>query len=37
MSDHIELCRMEPGDISFGMTLKDLAGWNQLPLDWQRF
>lgn len=37
MSDQIELCRMEAGDISFGMALKDLAGWNQLPLDWQRF
>lgn len=37
MSDHIQLCQMEPGDVAFGMTLKNLAGWNQLPLDWQRF
>ena len=23
-------------DIPFGMSLKDLAGWNQLPADWER-
>ena len=29
--------RMTRGDIPFGMVLKDFAGWNQLPLDWERF
>ena len=24
-------------DIPFGMELKNLAGWNQLPDDWERF
>lgn len=37
MSERLEICRMERGDIAFGMTLKDLAGWNQLPVDWERF
>jgi len=23
--------------IPFGMQLKDMAGWNQLPVDWERF
>jgi GNAT superfamily N-acetyltransferase len=37
MSDQHQLCRLEAGDIAFGMALKDLAGWNQLPVDWERF
>lgn len=37
MSEDIHLCQLETGDTAFGMTLKDLAGWNQLPLDWERF
>jgi len=28
---------MTHGDISFGMSLKEMAGWNQLPVDWERF
>jgi GNAT superfamily N-acetyltransferase len=37
MPDNAHMCRMEVGDIAFGMTLKNLAGWNQLPVDWARF
>ena len=37
MSDTITINQMARGDIPFGMLLKDLAGWNQLPLDWERF
>ena len=37
MSTDIEIGRMERGDIPFGMALKDAAGWNQLPVDWERF
>ncbi len=37
MSDSTQVCIMEAGDIAFGMALKDLAGWNQLPVDWERF
>jgi GNAT superfamily N-acetyltransferase len=37
MSASCEIGRLERGDIPFGMTLKDLAGWNQLPVDWERF
>ncbi len=28
---------MIPADIAVGMRLKDLAGWNQTPADWERF
>lgn len=35
--DEIQICQMTRGDITFGMTLKEIAGWNQLPVDWQRF
>jgi predicted N-acetyltransferase YhbS len=28
---------MTPADISEGMRLKDIAGWNQTPADWERF
>lgn len=37
MPDTITINQMTRGDIPFGMLLKDLAGWNQLPLDWERF
>jgi GNAT superfamily N-acetyltransferase len=37
MTNNITITRMTRGDIPFGMVLKDLAGWNQLPLDWERF
>ncbi len=37
MSEQKRMCRMDAGDIPFGMVLKDLAGWNQLPVDWERF
>lgn len=35
--DHsrIRVRPMEPGDIPFGMHLKEVAGWNQLQQDWQ--
>lgn len=29
--------RLTREDIPFGMTLKNLAGWNQLSADWERF
>jgi len=37
MPEALHICRLEVNDIAFGMTLKDLAGWNQLPVDWERF
>lgn len=39
MSDakSIELRRLTADDIEFGMHLKNIAGWNQLPVDWERF
>ena len=33
----IEIRAMTAGDIRLGMRLKDRAGWNQTPADWQRF
>jgi ribosomal protein S18 acetylase RimI-like enzyme len=32
----IHLRLLTEADIPFGMTLKNLAGWNQLPADWKR-
>ena len=37
MPDTIAIEMMTRGDIAFGMYLKQIAGWNQLPLDWERF
>jgi len=37
MAGSLTINRETRGDIPFGMVLKDLAGWNQLPLDWERF
>ncbi|MEN6645500.1 MAG: GNAT family N-acetyltransferase [Armatimonadia bacterium] len=37
MEYKVEICTMQPEQIPFGMTLKEAAGWNQLPLDWERF
>lgn len=37
MTASITISRLTRGDLPFGMVLKDLAGWNQLPLDWERF
>lgn len=31
------LRRMMPQDIPAGMRLKEIAGWNQTPADWERF
>jgi GNAT superfamily N-acetyltransferase len=31
----LNLRPMTPADISLGMRLKELAGWNQTPADWQ--
>ena len=28
---------MTTAEIPGGMRLKDLAGWNQIPADWERF
>ena len=36
MSDRTTIRPLTPDDIPFGMALKDRAGWNQLPADWQR-
>lgn len=36
MDDRITIRAFRPNDISFGMMLKDIAGWNQLPSDWER-
>lgn len=33
----IAMRRLTTADIEFGMELKNLAGWNQLPVDWERF
>lgn len=33
----LSMRRLTREDIPFGMTLKNLAGWNQLPADWERF
>ena len=35
MSAHVRL--MTEADIPAGMRLKELAGWNQTPSDWERF
>src|SRR5947208_12550472 len=35
MSAHLRL--MTEADIPAGMRLKELAGWNQTPSDWERF
>src|SRR5438094_7966425 len=35
MSPHLRL--MTEADIPAGMRLKELAGWNQTPSDWERF
>lgn len=37
MSESVTLRRMTTADIPQGMLLKTLAGWNQLPVDWERF
>lgn len=37
MYSDITIGRMTRHDIAFGMALKQIAGWNQLPLDWDRF
>ena len=37
MSEPITITQMTRGDIPFGMSLKAIAGWNQLPVDWERF
>src|SRR5690625_3281089 len=35
-TDHsMTLRQMEPDDIPFAMRLKEAAGWNQLPEDWE--
>lgn len=33
----IETRVMTEADIDFGMKLKNLAKWNQIPADWKRF
>lgn len=33
----LQIRLMTPADISAGMRLKDIAGWNQTQEDWQRF
>jgi len=33
---NVEIRTMTSDDISLGMELKNIAGWNQLPADWQR-
>ncbi len=33
----MDLRLMTTADIPAGMRLKDLAGWNQTPVDWERF
>ena len=33
----IQIRKMEPADIATGMRLKEIAGWNQVEQDWQRF
>jgi GNAT superfamily N-acetyltransferase len=36
MDGHITIRPLMSTDIPFGMMLKDIAGWNQLPSDWGR-
>jgi GNAT superfamily N-acetyltransferase len=36
MDDRISIRPLTPADIPFGMMLKDIAGWNQIPADWER-
>ena len=36
MDDRITIRTLTSTDIPFGMMLKDIAGWNQLPSDWER-
>ena len=36
MDDRITIRAFTSNDIPFGMMLKDIAGWNQLPSDWER-
>jgi len=33
----VEMRVMTEADINFGMKLKNIAKWNQLPADWRRF
>jgi len=33
---HVQIRTMTSADISLGMELKEIAGWNQIPADWQR-
>ena len=33
----VRIRRFTQDDVAFGMQLKTLAGWNQLPEDWERF
>ncbi|MCS7161489.1 MAG: GNAT family N-acetyltransferase [Gemmatales bacterium] len=33
----IRIRHMNPGDVAWGMSLKDQAGWNQTRQDWERF
>ena len=37
MSTDIEIRQMTPQDVSAGMRLKELAGWNQTERDWMRY
>jgi ribosomal protein S18 acetylase RimI-like enzyme len=41
MSDHafpsVRLRTMTKADVPAGMRLKEIAGWNQTPADWERF
>jgi GNAT superfamily N-acetyltransferase len=36
LSEPVTIRHMTKGDIAFAMSLKELAGWNQLRLDWER-
>ena len=36
-AEQLLIRRLSRDDIPFGMKLKNLAGWNQLPADWERF
>ncbi|MBI1984326.1 MAG: GNAT family N-acetyltransferase [Acidobacteria bacterium] len=35
--NEVNFRRMTTADIPAGMRLKDIAGWNQTPADWERF
>ena len=35
-ADSVRIRRFTQDDVAFGMQLKTLAGWNQLPEDWER-